>query len=392
MPDVHAKLSASSSAQWLASPGTVWMEEGLPDDESPFAAEGTIAHTLVEIKLQRDLGLMTKSLATRRLDKAKKSEYYGKSMDEYTDEHVALVMEDRNAMGDGTLAMVEQRVDFSDWVPGGFGTSDTILLKDGLLSIWDLKYGKGVPVDAAWNPQLMLYALGAYAELVDLFEVNKVVMNIDQIRLGHVSQFELSAEELVEWADTVVKPAADAAIAGQPKFDFHDPHSWRFYKAAGFDRHLAAENLKIKKYKFKEGNSLSPDEIADILDQAPQIKRWLKAVEDYALNAVKSGELKVPGYKLVAGRSNRIIIDQAKAAELLKAAGFKDDQIYQPQALKTLTALEKVTGKKEFEAVLGEVVDKPEGKPALVDESDKRPELNSLAEAQADFDDDFTNE
>lgn len=386
MPDTHAKLSASGAHQWIPSPGTVWMEDGIPNTTSPFAEEGTTAHTIVEIKLKRELGQITKAAATRRLNKVKKSEYYSKSMDEYTDDHVALVMEDYNDRADeGTTVVVEQRVDFSQWVPGGFGTSDTVIAKDGLLDIWDLKYGKGVPIDATWNPQLMLYALGTYAALGDIYEPEKMIMHIDQIRLGNVSTFELSTKELLDWAENTVKPAALEALEGMPKFDFSDPHSWRFYKAAGFDRHLAEQNLKIKKYKFKEANSLKPQEIADILDQAPQIKRWLQAVEDYALDQVKSGEMKVPGYKVVEGRSNRILTDQAKAAELLKQAGYTDEQIYRAPALETITNLQKLLGKADFNDVLGPVVDKPQGKPTLVSEDDKRPELNSLAQAQEDF-------
>ncbi len=383
-PTTHAKLSASGAHLWLAAPGAVWMEEGIPDHGSPFAAEGTLAHAVTELKLQLATEQISKSWYTRRLNACKKSEYWSKSMDEYTDDHVSLVLEDLAGHPDATLT-VEQRVDFSKWVPNGFGTSDTIIAETGHISIWDLKYGKGVPVDAEWNPQIMLYALGAYELLDDVYDIKTVDMTIDQPRLGNVSTFSMTVADLVKWAEDVVKPAAEAAEMGKAQFDFSDPNSWRFYKAAGFDKHLAQENLKILKYKFKEANSLTGDEIADIVEKAPAIKRWLQAVEDYATAKVYDGELDVPGYKVVAGRSLRKITDSQKAEELMQAAGYTPEQ-YQRHDLLTITQLEKLIGKKDFNDVLGNVVDKPLGKPTLVPEKDKREPLNKLAQAQDDFD------
>ena len=389
MPSEHAALSASGSKLWLASPGAHWMEEMIPDTTSPFAEEGTTAHSMVEIKLKRENSELTKSVATRRLNKLKKSEYYTKSMDDYTDQHCDLVMEAFNGAKSPIMA-VEQRVDFSEWVPGGFGTSDTIILSDdGLLSIFDLKYGKGVPVDADWNPQLMLYALGSWNAFNMLGDITRVSMTIDQPRLGNVSTFEMDIDDLLDWAEKTVKPAAFAAVNGHPEFDFTDGNTWRWYKAAGFDRHLAEQCLKIRKYKFREANSLTTDEISDILSQADDIERWLKAVKEYALDGVYSGKLDLPGWKVVEGRSNRRITDEAKAIKILETAGYKPDEFNRAPALKTITDLGKLLGPKKLNSVLAEVIEKPQGKPTLAPETDKRPAMNGLTQAQDDFDDDI---
>jgi hypothetical protein len=279
-------------------------------------------------------------------------------------------------------------------VPGGFGTSDTIILgADGLLQIFDLKYGKGVPVSADWNPQIMLYALGAYNAFSLLGDITDVSMTIDQPRLGNVSTFHLSLVELLHWAEHTVKPAADAAVAGYfpggQLFDFRHGDTWRWYKAAGFDRHLAEQCLKIRKYKFREANSLTTDEIADILSQADDIERWLKAVKEYALDGVYSGKLDLPGWKVVEGRSNRRISDEEKAKALLVEAGYSVDEFNRAPALKTITDLGKLLGPKKLNSVLGGVIEKPQGKPTLAPETDKRPAMNGLTQAQEDFDDDI---
>lgn len=385
MPSEHAALSASGAKLWLASPGAHWMEEWLPDHTSPYAEEGTTAHSMVEIKLKREIGDITKATATRRLNKLKKSEYYSKAMDEYTDQHVELVMEAFTGTPNATMA-VEQRVDFSDWVPGGFGTSDTIIVSEGRLQIFDLKYGKGVPVDADWNPQLMLYALGSWNAFNMIDDIDSIKMTIDQPRLGNVSSFELSTDKLLDWAEHTVKPAAFAAVNGHPEFDFTDGNTWRWYKAAGFDRHLAEQCLKIRKYEYREANSLTAEEIADILSQADDIERWLTAVKSYALDGVYSGKLELPGWKVVAGRSNRRITDESRAEQLLIQAGYGPADFDREPQLKTITDLGKLLGQKKLQEVLGDVIEKPEGRPTLAPETDKRPALNGLSQAQSDFD------
>lgn len=383
-PTTHAKLSASGAMKWINCPPMLWMEEGLPDTTSPYAAEGTLAHSLVEAKLARETGKITAAEYAKKLAHIKQSQFYNQSMEDYTDDHVSLVLEDYHGTPEADIYL-EQRISFSDWAPGGFGTSDTIIASDGQLQIWDLKYGKGVKVNADHNFQLMLYALGAYAFYDVLYGFESVKMTISQPRIGNLSQFEMSMDDLLKWGEEVVKPAADDAMNGRGEWDFEDAHTWRFYKAAGFCRHLAEKNLEIRKYEFKQANTLKPDEIADILSQKADIERWLKAVEFYAISHVRDGKLDVPGFKLVEGRSNRKITDPVAAETVLRKHGFNKRDITETKLL-SLTALEKVTGKDKFNDLLADLIIKPTGKPTLVTDDDRRPALNSTAAAQEDFD------
>ncbi|KRK49018.1 hypothetical protein FC96_GL001344 [Secundilactobacillus kimchicus JCM 15530] len=359
------------------------MEMGIPDTGSAYAAEGTTAHSLVELKLRQATNQILDSEYETRMAKIKASDFYNQSMEDYTDAHVGLVMEDYNAIPDADI-MLEERVDYSEWAPGGYGTSDTIIATTGRLEIWDLKYGKGVKVRANHNVQLMLYALGAIAEYNLAYEFETVKMTISQPRLGNVDSFEISYKDLMDWAETVVKPAADDALNGAGEWNFDDPSTWHFYKAAGFCRHLAETNLRIRQYEFKEANSLKPDEIADILSQTDRIRKWLDAVEFYATKQVLDGKMALPGYKVVAGRSNRKITDESAAEDVLRKAGYLKRDIVQTK-LESITKLEKLTGKDKFAELLGSLIIKPEGKPTLVPDSDSRPAMGSIAEAQNDF-------
>lgn len=382
-PTQHSSLSASGAGKWLNNPPSLWMEEGLPNPSSPYAEEGTDAHRLVELKLKLATKQITKRQYTIQVNKLKaKSEYYGQAMEDYAQQHVDLVLEDLADMPDGELYS-ETRVDFGKWAPGGYGTADTILVNDDTLSIWDYKYGKGVRVRADHNVQLMLYALGAVDKLGLLYDFTTVKMTINQPRIDNLASFTMSLDDLLTWGKDVVMPAADKALNGEGPWDYSNPSSTAFYRAMGFDRHLAEKNLEIRKYKFREANTLSDDEIADILDQAPLIKRWLTAVEDYATDQVLNYNKVIPGYKVVEGRSNRVITDKDKAASILEAAGIKD--IFRPQELKTLSALERLLGKKEFNTLLGELVEKPQGKPTMVPEEDHR-QPYAKESAQDDFD------
>lgn len=386
MPTVHAKLSASGAHKWLYAPTTLWMEEGLPDFTSRFAAEGTAAHTLVELKLKRANGQITKSQYDRRFKTfTESSEYYSKAMADYTDAHVDLVVEAYHKRKDAAF-LSEQQVSFDRWVPGGFGTADTIIVDDDILEIWDLKYGKGVHVRADHNVQLMLYALGAYDIYSIVYDFKKVKMVISQPRIGNLDSFEISVKDLLAWGDGVVKIAADKALNGEGPCDWDNPQTWTFYKAMGFDKALAEYNLQIRKYKFKAANTLSPDEVADIIAQAPRLRKWLDAVEAYAKTALMDGQA-IPGFKVVAGRANRVIKDKAAAGAKLVADGADPGDVYKPQDLLPLGKLERAFGRDHLAEVLGDLIVKPEGKPTLVTEDDKRPRLDKKAQAQADFND-----
>ncbi|MEK3887479.1 DUF2800 domain-containing protein [Bacillus sp. FSL K6-3431] len=383
----HAKLSASGSSRWMACTPSAALEKDLPDSSSIFAEEGTAAHELSEIFLKHEIGEISKRARTIRLNKFKKeNEHYSQSMEDYVQSYVDVVTERINEARASTadaLVMVEQRLDFSEWVPEGFGTGDVLIIADGQLEVVDLKYGKGVPVSAEDNPQMRLYGLGAFDRYSMLYDIDRVRMTIVQPRLDSVSSETLSADDLLEWAESEVKPKADMAWNGEGEFVPGD--HCRFCKVSASCRARADENLKMAEYDFADPFLLSHEEIASILEKADELQKWAKDVSEYALVQAESHGVKFPGYKLVEGRSNRKYSDSEAVADLLLEKEFKPDDIYKPKEIKTITALEKVLGKKVFVEVLGDLIVKPPGKPALVPESDKRSELNSAESAAADF-------
>lgn len=383
MPDVHAKLSASSSKRWLTCPGSTRLEQGIPDTTSTFAEEGTAAHALSELKLMKHTGKINKNTYTRRYNKFKKeNEYYSQAMDDYTDEYVDLVLEKYHAYPDGFIDL-EKRVDFSRWVPEGFGTSDVVIISDGVLEVIDLKYGTGVPVSAEENPQAMLYGLGAFNEYELLYDFETVKMTIVQIRLGDISSYEITTSDLLEWGDNYVKPRAELAMSGEGEC-VPEEDACRFCKAKAICKARADKNLEIARHEFSEPvDTLSKEEIAEILKQSPEIKKWLEHVSEYALEQARDHGEHFPGMKLVEGRSNRIISDKERAAEILQEAGY--EEIFKPRELLAITKLEKAIGKDAFNDSLADLIVKPPGKPALVKETDKRPEINSIQSTLDDF-------
>ena len=384
-PTKHALLSASSSHRWLTCPPIARLEAEFPNPSSSFAEEGTAAHALAELKLQYESKQISKAQYNKLYKKfTENSDYFCEEMDEHTDNYVAQVLEIYNKYEAASI-LLEQKVSFTEWVPEGFGTSDVVIATDKHLEICDLKYGKGVPVHAEQNPQMMLYALGTYAELADLYEFETVTMNILQPRLDNYSSYTISVEELLYWADNYVRPRALQAFAGEGEWNITDDVV-RFSAVKGNLRARAEKNIDfIDKYELKESDLLNDEEIADILERAKEVKKWLEDVEYYALSQARDHGKKIPGWKLVEGRSNRIITDKDAAVERFTDEGYFD--IFKPQELLPLTALEKTVGKAAFSELLDGLIAKPSGKPVLVPESDKRMEINSSAQAQADFDD-----
>lgn len=383
-PTFHAKLSPSGAKRWLTCTASPSMEEGFEDTTSEYAKEGTAAHSLAELKLKFETGKITKRTYSTRYNKFKKeNEYYSLAMDDYVDEYVSLVMEHFNALSEASIEL-EVRVDYSDWVPEGSGTSDVVIMTDGVIEVIDLKYGKGVSVTAEWNPQAMLYGLGAYHQYDMIYEFEKVRMTIVQPRLGNVTTFELSIGELLKWANDYVKPRAEMALNGDGEFT-PSAEACQWCKAKAICRARADKNLEIAKYEFEDPNFLNADQLAEILSKAKEIASWLKDVEEYSLEQVRDHAKTIPGWKLVAGRSNRKISDSEGLLMVLEVEGFEDEDILKPQELKAIGQLEKVVGKKKFAELSAEFVTKPEGKPVLVVESDKRPALNSLESAAKDF-------
>lgn len=383
-PTFHARLSPSGAKRWLHCTMAPTMEDGIPDSGSVYAAEGTAAHSLAELKLQYETGKITKRTFTLRYNKFKaNNEFFSPEMDDYVDEYVGTVMERFNALPNASIDL-EVRVDYSDWVPDGTGTSDVVIAADGVIEVIDLKYGKGVLVSAEWNEQAMLYGLGAFHEYDMIYDFQEVRMTIVQPRLGSISTFEMTIEELLSWANDFVKPQAEKASKGEGEFD-PSPDTCQWCKAKGFCKARAEKNLEIAAYEFADPNVLTANQVADILAKAKEITSWIKDVEEYALINVRDNDLVIPGWKLVEGRSNRKLTDEEAAIFVLEAEGFEDDDILKPRTLQTITALEKVVGKKRFVELLGGYVVKPEGKPVLVPEEDKRPALNGLASAEEDF-------
>ena len=371
----HALLSASSSKRWLNCTPSARLEEQFAEEtgNSVYAEEGTAAHALAEHKLKRCL---------KRRSKRPVSDYQCDEMEECTGGYVAYAMEQvelaRQECKD-PVVLIEQRLDYSAYVPEGFGTGDLLIVADRVLTVVDLKYGKGVAVDAEWNPQMMLYGLGALELFGAIYDIETVRMAIYQPRLESVSTWEISVSDLMEWVDKELKPRAALAIAGEGEFK---SGSWcRFCKAKNTCRARAEEFLRLAQMEFKAPALLTDDEVAEVLKVADELARWSADVYAYAQDEAVSKGKKWAGFKLVEGRSCRKYTDEEEAAEAAVAAGYAD--IYK-RSLIGITEMEKLMGKKRFAEVLGKLVYKPQGKITLVPESDKRQEVLA-ATAEADF-------
>lgn len=378
MAKKHALLGASSSARWLVCTPSARLEAMFPDEQSPYAAEGTVAHDLAESILRHKL----------EGKKAPKLDDYSAEMIEAVNRYVDVCEEKVNearARSSDAEAMIEARLDFSRWVPEGFGTGDMVIVADGILEVIDLKYGKGVPVSAVENTQMRLYALGAYDVNEFLYDVKLVRMTIVQPRLDSVSTDEMSLEELLDWGEDI-KPIAQRAFNGEGECTPCD--YCNFCKARHTCRALADTCLDtFYKNGGKLNQLLTDREVSDILAMKDLIAKWIKGVYDFAYEKALSGEKQWPGYKLVEGTSRRTITDPDAAAKTLLDNGYKEEDIYKPRELEGITNLQKVLGKKGVTKYLEAFIDKPEGKPTLVPDSDKRPAINTVETMMNEFED-----
>lgn len=379
----HAKLSASGSARWIQCTPSAALEAKCPDTSSDYAAEGTLAHELAESMLKHRLGHITKQTYSRHQKRYNGHDLWSPDMLDYISDYCDLVQERINSHEGQTEVLLEQCLDFSRWVPKGFGTGDVVILSDTAVEVIDLKYGKGVPVSAEGNSQLRLYGLGAWDTYGVVFGADQVMMTIVQPRLDSISTEILPVDDLVDWADEVVQPAAAKAWAGEGAFLAGDHCRWCKVKEAC--RARAERNLELARMEFRDPPLLSDEEIGHVLGRAVELKAWASDVESYALDQAVNHGKSYPGYKVVEGRSSRQITDEQAVAKVLADAGWTDEDIYRPQQLQTLTALEKRIGKKKFSELVNDYIVKPAGKPTLVPESDKRPGINSTASAQAAF-------
>lgn len=358
----HALLSASSAKRWLACPPSARIEDELPEKDTTFSLKGTLAHEIAERKLREYF-----------FDEEATIEDHGEIEEQLHDylNRVKEVYHDLKEKNGAVNVYLERRLDFSDYVPEGFGTGDVVMLSGETLYVIDLKFGKGVTVDAEDNPQLKLYGLGAINAFEDIYDFEEVVLRIDQPRLDHVSEVTMTKLELLEWGEDI-RPKAKIAYEG--KGEFKSGEHCKFCKAQAQCRVLAEENLKA----FKEATSpelLASHEIAEVLEQLPLIENWVKAIKEFTLAEALKGEY-YPGFKLVEGRSIRKYADEIKVAEALKEAGYAEALIYEKK-LYGITAMEKNIGKSQFNNILGGLITKPPGAPTLVPESDKRPVYNT---------------
>lgn len=368
----HAVLSASGSKRWLSCPPSARLEQTFPDKAGEAAQEGTLAHALAEARIRHWLGEISENGLTLRIDSIRHDALYSPEMGEYVSEYVDLCIEKINE-AHGT-ALVEERLDFSRWVKNGFGTGDMVIIGDGVLEIVDLKYGKGVPVSAEGNTQMQLYALGAIEQYGYIYDFDHVRMSIFQPRNGGLSTQLMSVEELLAWGESI-KPIAELAYAG--KGNFKAGEHCRFCRAAAQCKALADYNMEIAKLEFRDADLLTDDEVSFVLERIDGLVRYAEKVKAFALEEALKGH-RWPGFKVVEGRSNRKITDEAKAVKLLRGAGYADDVIYKPLEMQTITDLEKTITKKKFGEILGSVVEKPPSKPTLVPEDDKRPEYDPV--------------
>jgi len=370
-PKGHALLSASSSERWLHCPPSARLCESYDDKGSDYAAEGTDAHTLCEYKLRRAMGMETE-------DPTENLTWFNEEMADCATGYATYVLEQVEAAKQtcsDSVVMIEQRVDFSRWVASGFGTADCLIIADGTLKIIDYKHGRGIMVDATENPQMQCYALGALELFDGIYDIDTVRMTIYQPRRDNVSTYELSKDELYRWADDVLKPTADLAFAGDGNFLCGE---WcGFCKAKHDCRARADANMELARYDFKLPPLLTDEEIEDILSKVDDLIAWAADIKEYALQQAISGK-DWTGYKLVEGRSNRRYTNETVVADAVSRAGFDP---YERKIL-GVTAMQKLLGKSCFDELLAAYIEKPQGKPTLVPESDKRPAMNT---AKNDF-------
>ena len=361
----HAVLSASGSHRWLNCTPSARLELEFENTASEAAREGTAAHALCEHKLKR---------ALRMRSKRPVSDYDSDEMEECTDAYVEFVMEQYEAAKQvckDPVVLIEQRLDFSCYVPDGFGTGDCVIISDDKLHIIDFKYGMGVLVEAEDNPQMKLYALGALAVYDALYDISEVSMTIFQPRRENVSTWTVSVADLKAWAETELKPKADMAYNGEGEYL---PGEWcTFCRAAVRCRARAEEKLKLAQTEFRMPPLLTDAEIEDILAVLPDLTKWANEITAYALDAALNHGKEWNGFKVVEGRSVRKYRDEDAVAEAAKAAGYRD--IYR-HTLIPLTEMQKLMGKDRFEDILGGLIYKAPGRPTLVPKSDKRPAVN----------------
>ena len=363
----HALLSASGSKRWLTCTPSARLEATLPEPKRSsnsfdFSAEGTLAHSLGEIKLRQYYGQIDIEEYNSEYELIKTHPYYNQELEDYVDNYVLYT---RSQIGEGDTPLFEQRVDFSDWVPDGFGTADVVILSKHSIRVIDLKFGKGVPVSVLDNTQLRLYALGAYSKFKEEYpDIKEVSYTIHQPRLDSISTDGTSITKLVDWANYFVKPKAKKAWSGSGEFLPGD--HCQFCRAKAQCRARADFNTELAKLEFKEAPLLNEEELSLVLSKAQDLRTWANDVEQYALDQAIEKQIIPPGYKLATTVTHRKISDQELAATVLVEKGLPEEQLWEPRKLKSIAALEKIGPKGQVAAWLGNLVLRPDGNPKLV--------------------------
>ena len=370
----HALLSASGSKRWLSCTPSARLEATLPEQKRntkgiDFSAEGTLAHSLGEIRLRLQFNQIGHDEYDREYEIIKTHPIYKNYSSIERDDFEAnvdnYVLYVRSQIGDGDTPLFEQRVDFSDWVPDGFGTADVVILSKHSIRVIDLKFGRGIPVYAQDNPQLRLYALGAYAKFKEEWpEIKEVSYTIHQPRLDSISTDGTSISKLVDWANYFVKPKAKKAWSGSGEFL---PGDWcQFCRAKAQCRARSDYNTELAKQDFKNPRLLSEEEVSEVLVKAQNLRTWVNDVEEFALSRAINQNIVPPGYTLSTTKTHRKISDSALAAVVLVERGMDPQVIWEPQKLKSIASLEKLGPKGQVAAWLGELILRPEGEPKLV--------------------------
>lgn len=361
----HAFLSPSGSHRWLNCTPSAMLESEFPGGSSSAAEEGTAAHAFCEHKLKK---------ALRRRSKRPVSDYDSDEMQEYTDSYVDYVLEQLEVAKQtckDPMVLIEQKVDFSEYVPDGYGTADCIVVSDDAMQIIDFKYGLGVLVDAEQNTQLMCYSIGALNLFDSLYDIKQVTMHIFQPRRENVQSWTIPVDELKAWAENELKPKAQMALNGEGEYH---PGEWcQFCKAAVRCRARAEEKLRLARQEFKMPPLLTDSDVEEVLTILPDLTKWADGILAYATDAAVNHGKEWNGFKVVEGRSVRKYKDEELVAQAAKDHGYTD--IYR-QSLITMTDMQKLMGKKQFEQILGDLIVKPQGKPTLVPVTDKRPAMN----------------
>lgn len=384
----HALLSASGAGRWLNCTPSARLEDSCGERESSaYAAEGTLAHELSELYISRDiLGNITEQEFDARLEEIMSSDLFNEEMLDvvpiYTEYCAAQLAEAKTTNQLATM-YIEQKLDLTQFVPDSFGTADCIIVNDNIMEVIDLKYGKGVPVYADWNKQLMLYGLGALRKYDAMYDIQEVRLTIVQPRINNISSWQISTIELLEWAGKELVPKAKLAFEGKGELNAGD---WcRFCVVRNRCRKLYEQQLEIAKHEFADPELLTDEEIAEIVKRTPKLIEWANSIAEYAQTKAVTENKMWPGLKLVEGISRRKWLDEDKASNAIfaRCPELSEDEIFNMK-LKPITSIEKIMGKKRFEEILSDMVIKPQGKPTLVPVEDKRPAMGH-AQAQIDF-------